>query len=80
MATPRRPLQVISGNSTIKKELSPYQRGIIVGATQAGANITKIQRHFLPQNRLFRTLLNSTHNATMGPRDSIRQAILLFCS
>ena len=44
MATPRRPLQEISSNTTIKKELSPYQRGIIVSATRAGTNVPEISK------------------------------------
>jgi hypothetical protein len=44
MATPRRPLQEISSNSTIRKELSPYQRGILVGASRAGTKLSEISQ------------------------------------
>ena len=71
MATPRRPLQVISSNSTIKKELSPYQRGIIVRATQAGTNITEISKALsTPKSTIQDTLkLDSQRdNGTSRPR------------
>jgi hypothetical protein len=42
MATPRRPLQEISSNSTIKKELSLYQRRILVRASRAGTKLSEI--------------------------------------
>ena len=42
MATPRRPLGPVSGNSIRKKELTPYKRGQIVGAAQLGASNVEI--------------------------------------
>jgi hypothetical protein len=71
MATPRRPLQDISGNSTIKKELSLYQRGIIVGVTQAGANMGEISKaHSTAKSTIQDTLkLNSQRdNGKSRPR------------
>jgi hypothetical protein len=57
MATPRRPLQEISSNSTIRKELSPYQRGILVGASRAGAKLSEISQALsIPKSTIYNTL------------------------
>jgi len=41
---PRAPLQSISSNRTSRKELEPFQRGIIVGRFLAGQKKADIQR------------------------------------
>ena len=46
MPTPRRPLAEISGNTPSRRELTPYQRGLIVGASTAGDTLTQIARRF----------------------------------
>ena len=57
MATPRRPLQEISSNSTIRKELSPYQRGILVRASRAGAKLSEISQALsIPKSTIYDTL------------------------
>lgn len=57
MATPRRPLGPISGNSTVRKELSPYQRGLIVGQAQKGAKPLEISRDLnIPRTTIISTL------------------------
>jgi len=42
MPTPRRPLGVIDGNIKKRKELTPYKRGMIVGARKLSAKIPQI--------------------------------------
>jgi len=57
MAIPRRPLQEISSNSTIRKELSPYQRGILVGASRASAKFSEISQALsVPKSTVHDTL------------------------
>jgi hypothetical protein len=68
MATPRRPLQEISSNSTIKKELSPYQRGILVRASRASTKLSEISQALsIPKSTVqYMTLSKSTQNVTMA--------------
>jgi transposase len=71
MATPRRPLQEISGNSIKRKELSPYQRGQIVGAARGGMSQAEIAKAFnVAKSTVFDTLFNALerHNGESKPR------------
>ena len=57
MATPRRPLQEILSNSTIKMELSLYQHGILVRASRAGTKLSEIlQALSIPKSTIHNTL------------------------
>ena len=46
MPTPRRPLGLISGNITKKKELTPYERGLVLGAKITGRSEAEISEVF----------------------------------
>lgn len=57
MATPRRPLGVISGNRKPGEELSPYLRGRIIGKYEEGRNKAQIARDLkIPESTVRSTL------------------------
>jgi hypothetical protein len=64
MSTPRRPLQEISGNSTIRKELSPFQRGLLVGAANVGCIPAQISKDFNVPDSTVQYTLNSESLST----------------
>lgn len=41
---PRRPLARINGNRTIRKELTTYTRGLIIGKHESGVSMTHISQ------------------------------------
>jgi transposase len=57
MSTPRRPLGVISGNIAKKKELTPYKRGLIVGAKIAGRSEAEISECLNVPDGIVRTTI-----------------------
>ena len=60
MSTPRRPLGLISGNVGKKKELTPYKRGLIVGAKIAGRSEGEISECFnLPDSTVRTTIIRA---------------------
>jgi hypothetical protein len=65
MSTLRRPLQEISSNSTIRKELSPFQRRLLVGAANIGCIPAQISRDFnVPDSTVRYTLNNESLSTT----------------
>ena len=57
IATPRRPLTSISGNSTAKKALSPYKRGLVNSMFEGGAKKAAIARYYyLPYSTIKDTI------------------------
>jgi hypothetical protein len=73
MATPRRPLQEISSNSTIKKELSPYQYRILVRASRASTKLSEISQALsILKSTIYNTLkINSERdNSKSKPQTS----------
>ncbi|KAH8805067.1 hypothetical protein F5884DRAFT_798336 [Xylogone sp. PMI_703] len=63
MATPRRPLAETSENKTPRKELTPYERGMIAGAAKLGHSPAEISKSL--------NLPYSTVKATLS-RDELR--------
>lgn len=57
MAAPRRPLAEIDGNRTKGKDLTPYKRGLITGAANAGQPISQIHLALGIPNRTIRSTL-----------------------
>jgi len=65
MTTPCCPLGVISRNIEKRKELTPMQRGKIIGAKIAGATNAQIQRYFgVAEMTVRRTIANFKNNDT----------------
>ncbi len=59
---PRAPLAPISGNTPRRKELTPFQRGLLVGQVTRGATPGKIQKDFrIPRSTTRSVVLNSLH-------------------
>jgi len=57
----RPPSTPISGNAGQRRELTPYQRGIIVGETRRGASLREISSDLkVPRSTVSDTILNST--------------------
>ena len=58
MPTPHKTLGISDANVQKKKELTPYTRGLIVGAAQSGLSATGIAEQFnLPRSTVSTTLL-----------------------
>ena len=85
---PRTPLESTSSNRTNRKELEPFQRGIIVGRILAGQKKANIQREMdLPCTTIQTTIqtYQSSTTGTSSPRigrpeilsDADKQYILL---
>lgn len=59
---PRTPLKPISGNSSRRKELTPYERGLIVGRSSGGASTAEIRKEFLvPESTIRSTISQAPH-------------------
>jgi len=59
---PRTPLKPISGNSSRRKELTPYERGLIVGRSSGGASTAEIRKEFLvPESTIRSTISMAPH-------------------
>jgi DNA-directed RNA polymerase specialized sigma24 family protein len=57
MATPRRPLGEINGNSRRGKDLTPVQRALLEGARRVGASWADIAKEFdIPQSTVRSTI------------------------
>ena len=57
MPTLRRPLGVIAGNIEKRKELTPYKRGLILGAKLSGRNEDEISECFkVPESTVQTTI------------------------
>ncbi len=52
------PLTPISGNSSCRKELTPYERGLIVGRSFRGASTAEIQKEFLVPESTIRSTIS----------------------
>ncbi len=51
-------LTPISGNSSCRKELTPYERGLIVGRSSRGASTVEIQKEFLVSESIIRSTIS----------------------
>jgi transposase len=61
MLTPRRPLGVISGNIAKRKELTLYERGLILGAKLAGRSEAEISKSLnVPDPTVRSTIIRAT--------------------
>ena len=58
MPTPRCPLGPISGNIEKRKELTPFQRGLVLGAKIAGHTEAEISRCFNIPNPMVHTTIS----------------------
>ncbi len=68
---PRAPLGSIDPNLLNRKELSPYQRGILVGRVSEGATTADIQKEFsLPESTIRTTITRASNrrNGASNPR------------
>jgi len=54
----RTPLTPISGNSSCRKELTPYERGLIVGRSSRGVSTAEIQKEFLVPESTIRSTIS----------------------
>ena len=61
MPQPRKPLGVINGNIKKRKELTPFEKGQILGAYLAGATLAKIAEAFCTLNFTIWTTLLLEH-------------------
>jgi transposase len=66
MPTPRRPLGPIAGNITKRKELTPYKRGLLVGAKISGSSPAEIARTFNLKDSTVRTTLQRAQERDDG--------------